>query len=208
MLEKQKLEWFCTEDSFRQFGIYYKLRSGSVCMQMWRGSEKELCTGRESFSFIIIYKVSEWHKYGIWWLETHWTCVSRGSSSTMCHYHVQVLSSSSWLWEFITIVEGVCNLTSVGCGCLLLHTRKTFVPSFLVPWAKLPHLGEGNKDPLRCHTVSVWEARKTERGWDRKWQCMSQNCQSLGGIWTMLLIICLNFWSALNRSGCCTRWSL
>lgn len=174
---------------------------------MWRGSEREPWAGRGSFSFIIIYKVSEWPKFGIWWLETHWTCVSWGSRA-LC-YHIQVLSSPSWLWEFITIVEGLCILTSVGCCCLLLlHTRKTFVPSFLLPWAKWLHLGEGNKDPLRCHTVSVWKARKTEGGGDRKWQCMPWNCQCLRGIWTTLLIICFNFWATLNRSGSCTRWSL
>lgn len=132
---------------------------------MWRGSEREPCAGRGSFSFIIIYKVSECHKCGSDdWKHTGHVCHKDSGlcASTMCHYHVQVHPSSSWLWEFITIVQGVCNLTSVGCGCLLLHTRKTFVPSFPVPWAKRLHLGEGNKDPLRCHSVSVWEARKTE----------------------------------------------
>lgn len=34
-----------------------------------------------------------------------------------------------------------------------------FIPC---PLGKTAALWEGNKDPLRCHSVSVWEARKTE----------------------------------------------
>lgn len=112
---------------------------------MWRGSEREPCAGRGSFSFIIIYKVSECHKCGSDdWKHTGHVCHEDSGlcASTMCLYHVQVHPSSTWLGEFMTIVPGVCNLTSAGCGCLQLHTRKTFVPSFLVPWAKRLHFGK------------------------------------------------------------------
>ena len=37
---------------------------------------------------------------------------------------------------------------------------------------------------------------------------MPQACQCLRGIWTMPLITCFNFWSALNYLGSWTRWSL
>jgi len=37
---------------------------------------------------------------------------------------------------------------------------------------------------------------------------MPQACQCLRGFWTMPLIPCFSFWSALNCSGGWTRWSL
>jgi len=44
-------------------------------------------------------------------------------------------------------------------------------------------------------------------GFLERWS-MPQACQCLTGIWTTPLIICFNFWSALNWSGSWTTWSL
>lgn len=123
--------WLCSEDSFRQIGVYCKVKTESVCMQMWGGSEKNPYAVRGSFFFISIYKVSKRHKCGIWWVETHWTRPAcHRALRPLCQHCLLLLCSGALFIHLklrITIVERVCNLTSVGDGCLLLHTSKTFV---------------------------------------------------------------------------------
>ena len=91
--------WLCSEDSFRQFGICYKLKSDSVCMQMWGVSEREPHAVRGLFFFISIYKVSDINMGSDDWEAAghvlHVTRLSGLCASTMCCCHVQVLSSSS-----------------------------------------------------------------------------------------------------------------
>ena len=48
---------------------------------------------------------------------------------------------------------------------------------------------------------------KTGTGFLERWS-IPHACQCLRGVWTMPLITCFNFWSALKWSGSWTRWSL
>lgn len=41
-----------------------------------------------------------------------------------------------------------------------------------------------------------------------EWWLMPHVCQDSGGIWTMLSLMCCNFWLFLKTSGSWTRWSL
>ena len=60
---------------------------------------------------------------------------------------------------------------------------------------------------FRLDTRKHFITERVVRYWNRlleRW-LMPQACQRLRGIWTMPLITCFNFWSALKWSGSWTR---